>query len=235
MHLDVQQSMVFQIAARSMLKYYIETGDEKPYSELNERYELFYRHFGDAIFCSSNVQKSGNKRPHVSRQPPGRIFLRKLRPITKVATRGIIKTEIETEEMMDFYSNSSRQDFNLLADMGVPSDIFEPEHRSSQKRIQLGPESVLSDAPEKISAPAQRFFETRFGQTVNRNPKIFIAFGIGSWPQTRLRRKWIHRPRVTSGFKGTGFIAKRLGSDSETRLELKQQLLVNSSYLELVL
>jgi hypothetical protein len=102
----------FQIAARSLLKHCIENGHDKPYNELSKRYELFYKHFGDAIFCSTHAPKSANRRAPPSRHPPGRVFLRKLRPVTKVTHhRSAIKTETEmdTNELMDFYSNSSRQ------------------------------------------------------------------------------------------------------------------------------
>ena len=210
------------------MKHFSENGHE----ELRSKYELFYKHFGDAILCSTSLPKSGRVRKVQAGHPTGsRVSLRKLRPVTKVTIPNTIKTETEMETD-DFYSNSSRQDFNLLADMGVPSDIFEPEHRS----LQIEQKSVLTDAPEKISPLVQKFFKVRNVQTVNRNPKVLFALGVPNWPHSRLKRKWVLSPRVAPGFRASGVIAKRFGSDEGTRTEMRQQLLLNNnSYLELIL
>ena len=230
-----------------MLKYYIEEGGHRSIDETREmlkRYEMFHKHFGDSLLCSTSLPKFSGKRLLV-KQPSGRVCLRKLRPASmsaKISARRIsIKTEtdlltpkMETDEVLDFYSNSSRQDFNLLADMGVPSDIFEPEHRSMHQQ-NSGPKSVLSEAPEKLSGQVIRCFEVRRHQTVNRNPKIRFNFGAPNRPQNKLRRKWVGTPRVAPGFRSSGAIGKRLGSFQESKFESRHQFLFNTLYLDLVL
>jgi len=234
-----------------MLKYYIEEGGDRSIDETREmlkRYEMFHKHFGDSLLCSTSLPKFAGKR-FLVKQPSGRVCLRKLRPASLTASmsakisarRTSIKTEtdlltpkMETDEVLDFYSNSSRQDFNLLADMGVPSDIFEPEHRAIHQQ-NAGPKSALSEAPEKLSGQVHRCFEVRQHQTVNRNQKIRFNFGAPSRPQNKLRRKWIGTPRVAPGFRSSGAIGKRLGFVQESKFESRHQFLFNTFYLDLLL
>ena len=128
-----------------MLKFYNEEGlaaTADQTREMIKRYEMFVQHFGDSLLCSTNVPKFSGKRI-LAKQPSGRVSLRKLRPAyggaSKIKVRRFsdvkpepnffLETKMESDDMLDYYSNSSRQDFNLLADMGLPSDIFEPEDR----------------------------------------------------------------------------------------------------------
>ena len=128
-----------------MLKFYNEEGLNATADQTREmikRYEMFVKHFGDSLLCSTNLPKFSGKR-FLSKQPSGRVTLRKLRPAyansTKIRAHRfsdvkpeptfLLDSKMETDDLLDYYSNSSRQDFNLLADMGLPSDIFEPEDR----------------------------------------------------------------------------------------------------------
>jgi hypothetical protein len=129
-----------------MLKFYIEEGGNASNEETREmikRYEMFLKHFGDSLFCSISLHKFPGKR-FIVKQPSGRVCLKKLRPASatfaskvtarrdsdnKMGTDFLLEPKLEPEELLDYYSNSSRQDFSLLADMGVPTNIFEPEHR----------------------------------------------------------------------------------------------------------
>lgn len=127
-----------------MLKFYIEEGGNASNDETREiikRYEMFLKHFGDSLLCSISQHKFPGKR-FLVKQPSGRLCLKKLRPASfaakstgrrvsdnKMDSGFLLEPKLEPEELLDYYSNSSRQDFSLLADMGVPTNIFEPEHR----------------------------------------------------------------------------------------------------------
>jgi hypothetical protein len=60
--------------------------------------------------------------------------------------------------------------------MGVPSNIFEPEHISP-----IHPIGPKSDAPEKISPLVQKLFDVGQTQTVDRNRRIVFDFGAPTW------------------------------------------------------
>lgn len=224
------------IAARSMLKQYIEGSDSLTTDEIREfvaRYNMFKEYFGDSLCCTILPKYEG--RYFINKQPPGRIYLRKLRPSrsNQIPADPVSFVKMETDDLLDYYSNSSRQDFNLLADMGVPSDIFEPEQQAHHHFM---PRPMLQDTPEKISLQVKRVFDVRKNTTVIRYPRVVFNFGAPNWGPDRLRRKRLVAPRLAPGFKNCGAVGKRLvGIDQSTQLEYRQQFLFNNLYLDYIL
>lgn len=199
---------------RSIISSWNNSDRDQEIDKRNQRYETFIKYFGDSISCSATVSTRQSASSEVQGKPTSAMVsrsaaVRNLRNISGYVAPKKSTFQIKSEsgikmEVDDF----NRPDFNLYADMEMPTDIFEPERGLQSKTAAGRPLPVLPDTATPLSPSVQAVFEVNRNFSVNRNAKMSFALR-GAWPSNRLKRKYIGAPRLGVGFRGYGVIGRR--------------------------
>ena len=162
--------------------------------EDSEIYEMLSETFGDSL-CLVNP---GPTRLNVEIPAPETVGKLKIRRLdNQPAMNGTSKKpHVSTSGSGRSNSLSSTQDFDSLADLGVPTDIFEPADSTSgvspEKQLLMARSQqsrVDSLTPRKLSAAARMCFEGQRDRTVCRyKPVVVEIAGASAWGRERLKR-----------------------------------------------
>lgn len=129
------QSLGMLLLAGSVLIDHWRETSQQSYTDISNIYELLSQFFGDALV--PYIRKE-NRRGHIKGlRDIGKLRIRRIRGITHPQATGA------RPEQGEFFRDSRRSqsdlfsspdNFNFLADMGVPSDIFETGDLDSSER-----------------------------------------------------------------------------------------------------
>jgi len=181
-------------AGAALLHHWLEgeTGAGTPHCTPDWRlYSHLYSHFGPSLVQEVPRLANGRAaRPRPAPIPPARIRIRKLQWLSGRGReeRGGPGEDKERPSLEPALTAS--QNFDILADLGVPSDLFEPDVLERRESVEVGPggDSAASAAVIPPSSAVLELFP-RARPVRPRPVPLTISLPLSrAWPRNRLRR-----------------------------------------------
>ncbi|CAB4061591.1 TAF6 [Lepeophtheirus salmonis] len=194
-------------------------------TSLLDVYNSAYNNFGDSLciipLCPAYKVKHEHNALHITNQKV-KFCIRKCGNLLKFdgfssknhdSTMTMVSKELEDPTPSDNIFSTS-QNFDHLAHMGVPSDIFDETSNdgfidtSSTQNNGLNSEDITDSSRTPVSQSVQNEFEVSSKYIVVQYPKISFYYGR---PWEQLKRKSFEHLREDTKTKRNCFIGKKLG------------------------
>ncbi len=212
-------------AARSLLAHYSLSSSSEETTEgatksREDAYAIMSSHFGDSLASAPLAPLARTSGYVPETELVGKLRIRSLGTTTDWNMENGVGAHVNRKKINDEAAFSSTRGFDNLADMGLPTDIFEEpmavEEEDDEAQLKQSRADPLSCSPKKISPHVREAFDECSGLLARRFNDFRLGFGCPHVPREQLKRKTfqtrmrVFDPAVNGKGRRTICIGKRM-------------------------